>query len=320
MDYRYISRLIVLAVSAILFLSTARSAGACEMCTIPRLGKDDGHLITSQDKRWFFKYLFEYQNWHEKEAGEAHGLHHQGHHFHDKTHEEIHHLMLGGKVNEQLTLMAEVPYIVRNLIEIDDHSILGSSQQSEGFGDLLMLGQYKLLGQEDNALSAVAGIKFPTGVNSQENSIGTKFEPELQPGSRAFDYVLGGIYQREDGRWTSTANLAYVLKTEGEQDFELGDLLSTSLLVDFLINPDHDNWRTRIGIDANLQYEQKQKESGEKIADSGGVTLLMGPTFNIAANNRVSIFGSVMLPLYQDLGGVHQDLDWTSVGGIKINW
>ncbi|MDO8580749.1 MAG: hypothetical protein Q7S13_04650 [Candidatus Omnitrophota bacterium] len=293
---------------------------ACDICTVPRLGKEEGLKVESQDGKWFFKYLFEQQNWHEKEGGEGHALHDQGHHFHNKAREDFHHLVLGGNLGEALSVSAEIPYVIRHSIEVEDHDILGSKQKSEGLGDIFLIGQYALSKQEASKFNVVAGVKFPTGGTEEKNSAGTTFESELQPGSGSFDYLVGGIYKHTSGPWALTGNLAYVFKTEGDHDFEFGDLLSTSLFIDYTLNPQSDAWITTFGLDTNLQYEQKQEEAGDKVADSGGVTLLMGPALMIAANQRVSFFANVMLPVYQDLGGVHQELDYIWTAGGKIIW
>ena len=68
---------------------------ACDSCSITRAGRDGAPGITSsEDGAWFSQYMYENQNWHEKEAAEAHRLHHQGHDFHDKTTEDFHHLTI----------------------------------------------------------------------------------------------------------------------------------------------------------------------------------------------------------------------------------
>jgi hypothetical protein len=79
-------------------------------------------------------------------------------------------------------------------------------------------------------------------------------------------------------------------------------------------------FNTKVGIDANLQYEQKQKDNGSKVSDSGGTTILLGPALNIGVTQDIAIFSSVMFPVYQNLGGVHQELDYTWTLGAKLNW
>ena len=55
-------------------------------------------------------------------------------------------------------------------------------------------------------------------------------------------------------------------------------------------------------------YEDKQIDRGEKVTDSGGTTLFLGPALTVKANDNVSVFGNVLFPVHQNLGGVHQEI------------
>jgi len=312
----YVISFIVIVFASMLFIQWA---DACETCTIPRLGKQKGDIIESANKKWFFEYLFEAQDWHEKEAREAHLLHHDEHHFHDKTKEYIHHFTGGGRLTQKITAIVEIPYVIRHSIEIDDHSILGTKQRSEGIGDLHVVGLYEVWQQNEASASLGGGVKFPTGSTNEKNSIGTLFEPELQPGSGSYDYIMGGVYQTRAGRSHLTANLFYVIKTEGDADYKFGNLFSTSFLWEYLAF-ERKNFKAKLGIDANLQIEAKHEDNGSEILDSGGTTLLLGPSGSIEMNDLLSVFGSLHLPAYQELGGVHQNLDMIWTAGVKLSW
>ncbi len=309
---------IIVFVSIFIFSNTVF---ACESCSIAGLGRNQRAARSdSPDKKWFANYLYENQNWHEKDAREAHQLHDQGHHVHDKTSEEFHHLTIGGHLSERVIVFVEAPYVVRHSLEVEDHDILGSRQNSKGLGDMRLMGDYKVFNEEASSVSVVGGLKFPTGSTKEENSVGTRFESEMQPGTGSYDYILGGVYRRAGERASLVANTAYVFKTEGVQDFRYGDLLSTSLLLDYLLNPQEKGVQFRAGLDANLQYEQKQKDDGNRGKDSGGITLLLGPTLTARANEHFSLFGSFLAPVYQNLGGVHQNLDFVYTSGVTLNW
>ncbi len=294
---------------------------ACESCTIPNLGRNRGTVTTeSKDKKLFFKYLYEQQDWDEIPASEAHKLHEDGHHVHDKTKEEFHHFSLGGKLADQFTVYTDIPYVIRNSIEIEVHARLGANEKSEGWGDLFLFGDYAFFKEENKSGSFVGGIKFPTGSTDEVNSAGDKFELELQPGTGSFDYAAGGVYKQQMNRVDVLANMAYVFKTEGARDFEFGDLFSASLFVDYLLNPESEMFNTKIGIDTNFQYERKQSKNAGTVPDSGGTTLLLGPALNVGATRDIAVFSSFMFPVYQNLGGVHQELDYTWTAGGKIAW
>lgn len=291
---------------------------ACESCTIPRMGRE----IETQgaQKPWFVDVTFEQQNWDERPAEVAHELHEEGHHIHNKTHEEFYHFTLGATPQESLTLLAELPYVVRHSTEIEDHDRLGEKEESQGVGDLSVFALYQFLRQNKNYLGVLGGIKFPTGQTEEENSQGVLFEPELQPGTGSYDYPVGLIYQVDANPFILRGNAIYVLKTEGDQEFAFGDLFSTSLFLDYQLLPEWKGVEMKTGLDLNFQHEQKQIEEGEKVSDSGGSTLLLGPTLSIQAGEQVSVFTNLLFPVYQNLGGEHQELDFVWTGGAKVRW
>ncbi len=300
---------------------TSRVSHACSTCTIGQLGKGTSAARSeSQDKKWYFEYLFEQQNWDKMDARDAHNLHHDGHHFHDKTTEDIHHFKMGRHVAEDLNVFMDLPYVVRRSLEVDSHSILGSEQESQGLGDLHLFGDYRFWQDDARSLSAVAGIKFPSGATDERNSAGTLFEPEMQPGSGSYDYLLGGIYKIQKERLAVVANASYLWTTRGEQEFQFGDVTTVSLTADYLLNPRARYLKTRAGVDAVFQNEAKQHDDGVTVEDRGGQTLLLGPIVKVEGCSYFGLSGSLLFPVYQHLGGVHQELDfsWTLAGGIKF--
>lgn len=295
-------------------------AQACESCTIPRIGRVSELEKGNLKKPWFFDFTFEQQNWDERPALDAHELHDEGHHVHNKTHEEFYHFTLGANPWENLTLLAEIPYVVRGFIEIEDHDRLGEKEESKGISDLNVLATYRFLTQGENYLGAVGGVKFPVGETKETNSQNVRFEPELQPGTGSYDYPLGVVYQIRVNSFVFRGNAIYVIKTEGDQDFEFGDLFSTSLFLDYIVNPGNNAFETKIGLDLNFQYEEKQVDRDVEVPDSGGTTLFLGPALTIKANDNVLIFGNFLFPIHQNLGGVHQELDFVWNAGAKVIW
>lgn len=304
---------------SILFLSIliSQPAEACEMCTIPNLGRYKSSIVAETiNKKWFFKYLFENQVWKKMSASEAHSLHHNGHHLHVKTNEYFHHFTLGRKLSTDMTVYGEIPYVIRDSIEIHSHNRLGTDERSQGIGDLHLFGDYAFFKKENNKLHLVGGVKFPLGSTEELNSADEKFEAELQPGTGAFDYILGGISEYKGERTKLIGNLAYVYKTEGTQDYRFGDVVSASIFADYRLNPDSQSWIAEAGLSGNVQYEQKHEEGNAEVADSGGTTFLLGPTVSLKDGESLAFNSSIMFPVYQELGGVHQEVDFTwTLGG-----
>lgn len=310
----------LLSVFLMLFKFGMHPAAACESCMIPQLGRHSVVAAEGKDKKWFFKYLYERQDWKEIDARAAHTLHHDGHHVHDKTVEEYYHFGIGRHINDRLVLAMDLPYIMRHSLEIDDHAHLGDEERSEGFGDLLATAEQTVVKSDNGSLGLLAGVKFPTGKTGDRNSRNVKFEPELQPGSGSFDYLAGGVIKAQQGQLSAVWNAIYVFKNKGRQDFEFGDLFTTSLLVQHPLNP-QSLWAViDLGLDLNFQHEEKQKENGVKKVDSGGDTLLVGPHVSAKIHEHLSLIGSWLYPVSQNLGGVHQELKNTWTLGGKVSW
>ena len=290
---------------------------ACEVCTIPRLGRHENIISsTDADKKWFAHFLFEEQDWDAFGAEEAHELHHDGHHVHNKTNEYFYHMGLGGNITEEFTVTAEIPWVVRESLGVH-HENLGVEEKSDGIGDLNLIGAYRIFHEDTTAARLVGGVKFPTGETDETNSLGERFEPELQPGSGSYDFLLGCVFEHQLEQFILKGNATYSFKNEGDQDYEFGDVFSTSLFADYILNPDNERFTAKAGIDTNYQYSRKNKEAGEKEDDSGGHTILTGPSITLAGTN-VSVYANVLFPVLQDLGGEHQELDFVWTVGGKI--
>ncbi len=300
------------------FLYAPGPASACESCScsLSRAGADPMYL---SDKT-FFDFTQEGVNWNTQSAQDAHRQHHEGHHVHNKTHEEFYHFSLGTNVTEDVTLLAELPYIVRSSTEVDSHATLGKHETSQGLGDGKLSAIWRFWREHGNFLGALIGVKLPTGSTGELTSQGILFEPELQPGSGSADGTAGAVFQWDPGPFMVHGNVAYTFRTEGAQDFEHGDLFSSYVSFERCLNPGSKDGRVTLGADMNLQIEQKQTHDGFEIADSGGTTVLLGPSLKIQANDHVAVLANFLLPVDQELGGVHQELDFVWNASIKISW
>jgi hypothetical protein len=303
-----------------LFVLSPNRILACDSCgcALSRIGTETKKA--SESSLWFVDFTFEQQNWDEIPAQEAHELHHDGHHVHDKTHEEFYHFGIGSHPTERITVFLEIPYIIREQIKIHEHETLGQKEQSDGFGDLKLTGIYRLFSHDNSFLGPVAGVKFPTGETGEKTDDGETFEPELQPGSGSFDYIAGAAFRYDMERFSIRGNSLYIFRTEGDQDFEFGDLWTSYVFANYLVNPGNSKFKIRPGIDFNLQVETKQEDAGEDIEDSGGTTLLIGPALMVDMNEHVSFVGNILFPAYQDLGGLHQELEYIWNIGLRLCW
>ncbi len=301
-----------------LFVFTMQSY-ACSTCgcTVCQLGKGDGQ---DSDQKWYIRYVYDQLVWREKSAERQNGLINDDHDVHDKTTDITHHYEIGRHITDDFNLMVDVPYMVRSAIEIENLDNLGAKQTSKGLGDVQLLGDYRFWHNDHNGVSLAGGVKFPTGDTHRKSFQGDRFETDMQPGSGAYNYIVGGIYKFQIDRFSVTANASRVFTTKGAQGFEYGDLFTASLYGDYLINPNAKNFQTRIGLDSVFQDEWKEKTNGEKNPDSGGQTVLMGPAIRINANKNLSFTGTFLYPISQELSGFTQEqgFEWTLGTEVKF--
>ncbi len=309
----------------VVFLLQVKPVFACDSCGCSLARINSEGKLNQTEKPIFFDFSFEQQVWHKRDVQLARELGEEGHDTHDKTTEEFYHFGLGANFLERFSVFAALPYIVRHDLNVEpldpdpdavDH--LGERRTSQGFGDLGLTGIFKLLKKSNNFIGPLAGIKFPTGVTTNKTPQRDKFQPEMQPGSGSFDPSIGTDFAYQVGRIAVHGNAIYTIRTRGAQDFRFGNLFSTYLFVDYLLNPKSKYFQSKVGIDASLQNERKQKNRDGVVADSGGTTMLLGPEFSIRGNDYVSIFGNFLFPAIQNLGGVHQYVQFVWNAGIKI--
>lgn len=291
-------------VSLVLFW--AGPSRSCETCAIVYLGKKEKQ---SEHKKHFLsaKVLYENQDWEEIPASTAHQLHDQGHHIHDKQDEQIVHTILMAQLNDRVSVEVNIPYVTKHFIEIESHAHLGKNQTSNGLGDITVIGDFNLLQEPEKLFGLLAGIKTPSGKTDERTSFGSLIEPELQPGSGSVDYIAGLRGSLHPGTADFSAGAVYIYRTEGEQAFRFGNVLSVSLYAgrNFDLK---EKLKLKAGVMVNNQLEQKQNNANGDVKDSGGYTMLIGPQVGLAYD-RVSLDVAFFAPAVQHLGGVHQELD-----------
>jgi len=311
----------LLSLSVFIFFTLTYAAWACDSCLLQRVGRDTGAVTSgSEDGKFLFKYWFERQEWEYIDPDVAHDLHHDGHHVHVKTEEDVHHFDFGYEWTENFMTTIDLPYVRRGSLDIHDHATLGNEYISEGWGDAAVTAAYDVWKESSQKASVIAGVKLPTGETQELNPQGERFEAELQPGTGSDDYLFGGVYRRTFENFDVTANAIYTFKTEGDQNYEFGDVFSTTLFVDYIPAQDSVFKNVRPGLILSFKDEAKHQEDGAKISDSGGTTVFLGPEISVVAHDNVDLFANVQWPVYQELGGVHQEMDLMWNAGVKVSW
>ncbi len=266
-------------------------------------------------------FSFEYVRYNSIPAEDAHRLHHNDHDVHGKNHEEFYNMDFGYGVLNDLDLYLSAPIVNKNSIDIESHATLGRKENATGFGDMKLLAKYRFLKKFAEA-ALISGVKFPTGKTDDRRSNGAKFETENQPGSGSWDSEYGIVVSRSFWNRLSVAtSFQFFLKTDGAQEHREGNSFRYSAGVSYALRDLGKHPNLSIVTELNNEWALKDKSRTEKhVFDSGGTTLYITPGLEADLAEHVSAFVAIPVPFYQNLGGEHEEKDFTLLTGVSFSY
>lgn len=237
-------------------------------------------------------------------------------------------------LTEDLTLSARLPYIERKNIRESEEESPGVGEahthgDSSGFGDILLMANYRFFKTKNLDLSVLFGVKAPTGETREKDNDGVRFETEFQPGTGSWDYLLGAAVSQTNGLFAYHANILYNKTTEGSQHTEIGDALSYNAAVTYrLFSEDHSGHSHQhidtpneikwdVSLEVNGETRRENRMSGELEENSGGTTVYLSPGVKVSAGN-FSSFISFGVPVIENNKGMQTDVDSRIVAGLSF--
>jgi len=207
-------------------------------------------------------------------------------------------------LTEDIALTAVLPHILEKRED---------ATQSEGLGEMALRGKYQFfrrdaLGVQDK-VTAIYGIKFPTGDEDDAPSLG----------SGAFDHLFGLTAGHESTTWYGFATGRYILRPEvGTR--EKGDRILLDIAGGFRpwLRP-YKSWDLVLLLETSYAYSGKDERDGIKVVNSGGQELLSGPTFLWSIRNLM-IKGGAQLPLWQNLKGDQEEKEWRGILAVEYHF
>ena len=241
-------------------------------------------------------------------------------------------------VSDNFSVNARVPYIERK--NIREGELEGGVPEahthgdSSGIGDLLLLGQYKISNSDDIDVSVQFGAKAPSGETDVTDNDDVRFETEFQPGSGAWDFLIGTSISKNINGFSYHANILYNMTTEGSQSTEIGDALSYNTALTYRLglneneeNHDHSShdhndiemsgvtWD--LLIELNGETRSENEISGVKEENSGGSIVFLSPGIRVTSG-QFSGFISVGMPVIENQNGTQTDIDTRIVAGASF--
>ncbi|MBR0716887.1 transporter [Bradyrhizobium liaoningense] len=264
-------------------------------------------------------------------------------------------LSLAYGVTRDFTVSVRLPWVRRTGIlegsqeDPADPAIVRDRGNTDGFGDITVLGQYRFLNNTSSGtqVAALFGFKAPTGVTNLVDPFGEVYEAEFQPGSGSWDGLFGlAGSQRLTSALSFHANVLGIVTGTGTQNTNLGNrflynaALSYRLFGEGAGNPldayahaghSHSNLPTKapkavdyhahVTLDAlfelNGEWHDYERIAGAINPNSGGHTIYLSPGLRLGVENWSS-FVSVGIPVVNDYNGIQATPTWRVIGGVSV--
>ncbi len=305
----------LLFISSIFFVNQNSTIG-CDSCGIGGFGGGQGTLRgqsafsaqTQKKNQFSLGFLYEYVDWKHADPQKAHLQHEDGRHGHARRSDSVYNAIIGYGVTDKLTLTLQFPFVTRETRQTENEDFLGQSERSSGQGDTTAFGKYRFYDKLFGA-TAILGVKVPTGRTSETDKQGGRFEPEEQPGTGSTDFLFGLAIDKNFGRLTVNGSILYQLKGSGTQDYEFGDIVRTNLLGAYTIKDRGKYPGVQLLAGVNAQFVEKDHVDSDRISDSGGTSAFFSPGISSQLTDNLSSSAVIMLPVIQNLGRDHQEVD-----------
>lgn len=242
-------------------------------------------------------------------------------------------------VKRTFTASARLPYVVRrDLREGHLEGAVGEAHHhgdSRGVGDITLMGQFLIRDRGRSMISALAGVKAPTGRTGVVDAEGERLEAEHQPGSGSLDFLGGISWSGRVPFGSVDANLLGTLATHGAQETTLGNQLQYNVAIAARVagahehshpagSPPHaDPHAGTVGADLILELNgesrAKQRVGGIDDPNSGGNLIHLSPGVRFGPEKWSASF-SAGFPIVQDVNGTQHKTDWRLLAGFGVSF
>ncbi len=242
-------------------------------------------------------------------------------------------------LTDDLTIGVRLPFILRDNIrepahgahhDDDDHDEpveIESLGNVEGIGDTTIYGQYRFFKNDGTNISALLGIKAPTGKTSRYSADGHELlDTEFQPGSGSWDGILGLAFTQQLAAFSVNASTVYTIASEGAQDTDLGDIFSYNFALSYrLFGQQGLSYEApKFALDTILEFngEWRDKEENRNVKDnnSGGNIVYISPGVRLTAGKNISVGASFGIPIVQNTNGNQVEPDYRVISSINFNF
>lgn len=303
-----------LIISIILSLAFISRISACSYCSHSLGGLDAGSPIvtmsadTLEARKFALGYTLQFLDVDQFGASDYAGLNRQRKHGHSYNSQLLNNLNLVYGVSDDLNLIVSYPYNAKYNLKYTYDGATYPQQDSIGFGDMTVLAKYRLLKLEKSriSLSALAGIRMPTGAKNERDDMGFKLAPDEQPSTGSWDPIMGLLINKKFDKFSVDLNGIYKLSTPGTGDVIVGDTVNYNAAVSGIVGSKEiwdQNFTLGWSMEMNGFWRERVEFQGRKDEAHGGNTMLLTPGLRLAVNDNLITSFAVGLPVIDDLNG-----------------
>ncbi len=190
-----------------------------------------------------------------------------------------------------------------------------------GWTDLWLSGKYRFLKGPQGHVSALAGVKLPSGRDDVRGEGDEKLEPSLQPGSGAFDFLAGVAYSVWlVERILLDSSVSYTFRTE-DDDFKVGDRVDAGFAVTYRLFEDPKRFpQVALFLEPSIRHVLKNEEDGHRLKNTGGTVLFITPGARVGITERMSFLLGPQIPVLQVLNDEQQETRIQVLGELNFTF
>lgn len=236
-------------------------------------------------------------------------------------------------ITSRFSVVGALPYVINDM-DMRSSSAMGMTMDMrmdtvQGLGDVSLLGLYVLHAdapvRPTTKLTAGFGVKAPTGKTGETGPSGNLVHAMMQTGSGSWDPLFLVNYMRAYYPLVLQANALYQLTTEGYNGYEFGDRLELDLSAKYNLAQSLNLGLGLTGIHTlkDKDHDGKYSAPDTSMVDNTDNTGLDSVSINALAQVKLPLSGAVaevkyQHPLYQDVNGYQQVLDWRIL--TSLSW
>lgn len=212
----------------------------------------------------------------------------------------------------------QLPYIDRTHTTVPEGETEISSSKTTGLGDVRVIGRFQGFNDAHN-WGLQLGLKLPTGAIHDTfrdgTAMGELLDRGLQSGTGTTDVLLG-VYHFDSlsDNWDYFAQGMLQQPLNSAEHYRIGTAININAGVRYMAY-------SRVTPQFQINAKMSERDRGEQAdsANSGGTLAYFSPGLSVNITPKLSTYGFVQIPLYQDVNGLQLAPRYTASIGLHYS-